>query len=54
MLSPESVYIDSLARDTVISDFRTRNFNDVKVGLNLAGPTTGIWDWVIDGTYYLP
>jgi hypothetical protein len=23
------------------------------VGFNLAGPTTGVWDWVIDGTYYL-
>ena len=20
---------------------------------NLAGPTTGTWDWVIDGKYYL-
>jgi hypothetical protein len=53
MLSPRSVYIDSLARDTIISSFSTKNFNDISVGFHLAGPTTGIWDWVIDGKYYL-
>ncbi len=53
MLSPDSVYVDSLARDTVISNFHSETFNDVFVGLHLAGPTTGVWDWVIDGKYYL-
>ncbi len=53
MLSPDSVYVDSLAADTVVSQFHTKYFNDVFLGLHLAGPTTGIWDWVIDGKYYL-
>lgn len=53
MLSPDSVYVDSLAADTVVSQYHSKYFNDVFLGLNLAGPTTGIWDWVIDGKYYL-
>lgn len=53
MLSPDSVHIDSLATDTVVSDFKTEYFNDVFLGFHLAGPTTGIWDWVIGGQYYL-
>lgn len=53
MLSPESYYIDSLDQDTVVSGFQTKQFNDVSVGFHLAGPTTGTWDWVIDGKYYL-
>lgn len=53
MLSPETIPGDSLTNDTVISTFHTENFNDVFVGFHLAGPTTGIWDWVIDGNYYL-
>ncbi|RLE00273.1 MAG: hypothetical protein DRJ13_08915 [Bacteroidetes bacterium] len=52
MLSPVSV-VDSLAPDTVISQYHTEYFNDVFLGLHLAGPTTGVWDWVIDGKYYL-
>ena len=53
MLSPDSVYVDSLATDTVMSKFHTKTFNDVFVGFHLAGPTTGVWDWVIAGKYYL-
>lgn len=53
MLSPDSIYVDSLSSDTVISKFNTEYFNDVYLGFHLAGPTTGIWDWVIDGKYYL-
>jgi hypothetical protein len=53
MLSPRTLYIDSLDRDTVVSEFQSENYNDVSVGFHLAGPTTGIWDWVIDGKYYL-
>jgi hypothetical protein len=53
MLSPQTLYIDSLDRDTVVSDFQIEHFNDVSLGFHLAGPTTGVWDWVIDGTYYL-
>lgn len=53
MLSPETFYIDSLDQDTVVSEFRTKSFNDIFLGFHLAGPTTGVWDWVIDGKYYL-
>jgi hypothetical protein len=53
MVSPDSLYVDSLATDTVVSKYHTEYFNDVFLGLHLAGPTTGIWDWVIDGKYYL-
>lgn len=53
MLTPQTLYIDSLDQDTVVSDFQLEHFNDVSLGFHLAGPTTGIWDWVIDGTYYL-
>jgi len=53
MLTPQTLHIDSLDRDTVVSDFQIEHFNDISLGFNLAGPTTGVWDWVIDGTYYL-
>lgn len=53
MLSPEIVPGDSITSDTVISQYTTEYFNDVFLGFHLAGPTTGIWDWVIDGKYYL-
>lgn len=53
MLSPQTFYIDSLDRDTVVSEFHSKSFNDVSIGFHLAGPTTGVWDWVIDGKYYL-
>ena len=53
MLSPQTVYVDSLARDTIIASFNSEFFNDVFLGFHLAGPTTGIWDWVIGGDYYL-
>lgn len=44
---------DSVFRDSVEARFSSENFNDVYVGFHVAGPTTGIWDWVIDGNYYL-
>jgi len=55
MLSPnmERVPVDSVEVDTIMARFSSRNFHDVFVGFHLAGPTTGIWDWVIDGQYYL-
>ena len=49
MLSPRTF----LLADSVISQFNTKNFNDIYLGFHLAGPTTGVWDWVIDGKYYL-
>lgn len=55
MLSPYTYAVegDTIARDTAEARFNDTYFNDVYVGLHLAGPTTGIWDWVIDGKYYL-
>ncbi|MDF1575138.1 MAG: hypothetical protein P1P86_08115 [Bacteroidales bacterium] len=53
MLAPRTRYMDALDRDTVDRDFQLEHFNDVFLGFHLAGPTTGIWDWVLDGTYYL-
>ena len=52
-LSTMPLEIDSLYRDSTESRFDSNNFNDVYVGLHMAGPTTSIWDWVIDGKYYL-
>lgn len=54
-LSPYTYAVggDTLARDTAEARFNDTYFHDVYVGLHLAGPTTGIWDWVIDGKYYL-
>lgn len=45
--------LDSIYRDTIEAVFQRRFFNDVFVGGHLAGPTTGTWDWVLDGRYYL-
>lgn len=53
MLSPQTVYVDSLAKDTIVRQYRKEHFNDISIGFHMAGPTTGIWDWVIDGKYYL-
>jgi len=44
---------DSIFRDTVYAAFRTDWTHDVFVGFHMAGPTAGLWDWVIDGKYYL-
>jgi Putative porin len=45
--------IHSVYRDSAVADFNHTYFNDVYLGFHLAGPTTGIWDWVIDGKYYM-
>ncbi len=52
-LGPEPLYIDSTGQDTIVGQVHNENFNDVHVGLHLAGPTTGTWDWVVDAKYYL-
>jgi len=52
-LSEVPLELDSVYRDSAISRFDETYFNDVYVGFYLAGPTTGIWDWVVDGKYYL-
>ncbi len=40
-------------RDSAVTRFGDTYFNDVYVGFHMAGPTTGTWDWVVDGSYYL-
>ena len=52
-LAPEPLHIDSTGQDTIIGLVHQENYNDVHVGLHLAGPTTGTWDWVVDAKYYL-
>lgn len=52
-ISSMPLEVDSVYRDSAATGFDSQNFNDVYVGFHLAGPTTGIWDWVIDGKYYL-
>ncbi len=52
-ISTMPLALDSVFRDTAEARFNSEYFNDVYVGFHLAGPTTGIWDWVIDGKYYL-
>ncbi len=47
------IEVDSSYRDTTVARFNDQYFHDVYIGLHLAGPTTGIWDWVVDGKYYL-
>ena len=49
----DPVAVDSVYRDSAVALFNDEYFNDVYVGFHLAGPTTGTWDWVIDGQYYL-
>lgn len=44
---------DSLFRDSIVANFNHTYFHDIYLGFHLAGPTTGTWDWVIDGKYYL-
>ena len=45
--------VDSIYRDSAGTGFDAQYFNDVYLGFSLAGPTTGVWDWVIGGKYYL-
>lgn len=52
-LAPEPLHIDSTGQDTIVGLVRHQNYNDLHVGLHLAGPTTGTWDWVVDAKYYL-
>ncbi len=52
-LAPETLHIDSTGQDTIVGQVHHQKYNDVHVGLHLAGPTTGTWDWVIDAKYYL-
>lgn len=44
---------ENIYRDSAVQKFSDTNFNDIYVGFYLAGPTTGTWDWVVDGKYYL-
>lgn len=44
---------ERIYRDSAVHKFSDTYFHDVYVGFYLAGPTTGIWDWVVDGKYYL-
>ena len=52
-LGPEPLHIDSTGQDTIVGRVHHETYNDVHVGLHLAGPTTGTWDWVVDAKYYL-
>lgn len=52
-ISSMPLQLDSVFSDTAEARFSRHLYNDLYVGVNLAGPTTGIWDWVIDGKYYL-
>ena len=52
-LSTWPLVMDSVFRDTAEALFSSRYYNDVFIGGHLAGPTTGKWDWVLDGRYYL-
>ena len=45
--------VDSVFRDSAAARFHDIYFNDVYLGFHLAGPTTGNWDWVIGGHYYV-
>ncbi len=45
--------LDSIYRDSAVARFGDEYFHDVFVGFHMAGPTTGVWDWVVNGTYYL-
>ncbi len=45
--------LDSIYRDSAGARFDSEMYNDLFLGFHLAGPTTGVWDWVIDGKYYL-
>ena len=49
---PELV-LDSVFNDMTDAVFSSRWYNDLYLGFHLAGPTTGIWDWVVNGNYYL-
>lgn len=44
---------ENIYRDSTVARFRDTYFHDIYVGFYLAGPTTGTWDWVINGKYYL-
>jgi len=52
-VSTQPIELDSIYRDTIEARFGSEYIHNVYVGFNLAGPTTGVWDWVVDGTYYL-
>jgi hypothetical protein len=52
-ISDIPLQVDSVFNDTAEARFDADYFHDVYVGFHLAGPTTGVWDWVIDGKYYL-
>jgi len=49
----DPLLVDSIGRDSAVARFSDTFYNDVYVGFYLAGPTTGTWDWVVDGKYYL-
>ncbi|MEN8158372.1 MAG: putative porin [Bacteroidota bacterium] len=52
-ITADPLVVDSVMRDSAVARFHDEYFNDVYVGVYLAGPTTGVWDWVVDGKYYL-
>ena len=52
-VNTDPIELDSIFRDSTQAHFNDTYFNDVYVGFHMAGPTTGTWDWVVDGKYYL-
>jgi hypothetical protein len=52
-ISQDPLQLDSVYRDSAVARFDDVFFNDIFVGFHMAGPTTGTWDWIIDGKYYL-
>lgn len=52
-ITADPLVLDSVQRDSAVAHFGDTYFNDVYVGFHLSGPTTGTWDWVVDGKYYL-
>ncbi|MEZ5070507.1 MAG: putative porin [Bacteroidales bacterium] len=52
-LSTDPLTLADVYRDSATAEFSSRWYHDLFVGFNLAGPTTGVWDWVVNGKYYL-
>ena len=49
----DPLLLDSAFTDTAVTSFTSDYFNELFVGFHMAGPPGNLWDWNVDGKYYL-
>ena len=52
-LSVTPLMLDSVYRDTAYTELHSDYFNELFVGFHMSGPPGKLWDWNVDGKYFV-